>query len=519
MQIIQLTVKSRNGVTLSTPQAQLIDVDDIAAPLTATGSDSAFTLREGKKGPFSDHNTGTFITPYIVDETLAVIATAAQTVFTANVLTYKGRTLSPAAPLMGFNAKFVAARIIPWLGGSKFSYQEDSDPDLVEYTVSQTPAQILAQITANSTLPAWLLNGNSEGSEKYIGTNDAFDVPVFTDGTEMFRFKATGEIQYPLGASAGYSLISDASGNASWQNTGFGGAAITMLDPVIAQQNTPAVGPTIGDRYLVGSAPTGAWSANANDVAEWDGAVWQFTTPIVGNYVYVTTTLTTLRWNGTAWVVQPGVAILQNGNSFGIAGVRIGTNDANTLWFKTNNILRIYVDGINGSTRFVSDVKIGNLTTAPSARLHVIGSGTDTAQPIMKLEKLSGFPVLFADDSGFVGVRATAPTAFAEIFQVNGVSYFNDAAYFGTMGFISFGAGAGINIIATSTGNVAYTTATGTFNWNAGGVLDVMVLSNSGTLSLPFAQVGDGGLSSGDTYFDTAANILANGDLIMARKV
>lgn len=152
MQIIQLTVISRNGATLPSPQAQLIDVDDIAAPLTATGSDSAFTLREGKKGPFPDHNTGTFITPYIVDETLSVIATAAQTIFTANVLTYKGRTLNPAAPLMGFNAKFVAARIIPWLTGSKFFYQEDSDPDLVEYTVSQTPAQILAQLTTNSPM-------------------------------------------------------------------------------------------------------------------------------------------------------------------------------------------------------------------------------------------------------------------------------------------------------------------------------------------------------------------------------
>ena len=45
------------------------------------------------------------------------------------------------------------------------------------------------------------------------------------------------------------------------------------------------------------------------------------------------------------------------------------------------------------------------------------------------------------------------------------------------------------------------------------------VFKSSGTLNLTGCQVGNVGLVSGDTYFDTAANIQANGDLVMGRKV
>lgn len=40
----------------------------------------------------------------------------------------------------------------------------------------------------------WLLNGNSNGSEKYIGTNDNFDFPFVADGTEWMRLLKTGEL-------------------------------------------------------------------------------------------------------------------------------------------------------------------------------------------------------------------------------------------------------------------------------------------------------------------------------------
>lgn len=40
----------------------------------------------------------------------------------------------------------------------------------------------------------WLLDGNTNGAEKYIGTNDAFDFPFYTNGTEVMRLKSAGGV-------------------------------------------------------------------------------------------------------------------------------------------------------------------------------------------------------------------------------------------------------------------------------------------------------------------------------------
>lgn len=44
-------------------------------------------------------------------------------------------------------------------------------------------------------------------------------------------------------------------------------------------------------------------------------------------------------------------------------------------------------------------------------------------------------------------------------------------------------------------------------------------VNNDGKIGMPNIQVGNAGLSSGDLYVDTAANVLANGDYVVARKV
>lgn len=40
----------------------------------------------------------------------------------------------------------------------------------------------------------WALDGNTNGIERYIGTNDTFDFPIYTDGTEKMRVLTTGEV-------------------------------------------------------------------------------------------------------------------------------------------------------------------------------------------------------------------------------------------------------------------------------------------------------------------------------------
>lgn len=49
--------------------------------------------------------------------------------------------------------------------------------------------------------------------------------------------------------------------------------------------------------------------------------------------------------------------------------------------------------------------------------------------------------------------------------------------------------------------------------------ITILELKDNGNMSAPNVQVGNAGLSSGDLYFDTAANALANSDLVCIRKV
>jgi hypothetical protein len=79
--------------------------------------------------------------------------------------------------------------------------------------------------------------------------------------------------------------------------------------------NDPPVGPTIGDSYIIGAAPTGAWAGRANCVTIWSGTAWDFIpgetsagTPITmgarqeGMCVWVRDENTLYVWTGTEWL-------------------------------------------------------------------------------------------------------------------------------------------------------------------------------------------------------------------------
>lgn len=102
--------------------------------------------------------------------------------------------------------------------------------------------------------------------------------------------------------------VNTASSSAAW-------AALTRLlnaadlapnYPVLARQNAPPVGPVDGDRYLVGTAPTGTWAGRGNHIALWSNALaaWQFTPPRDGMSVVLLGTSARLQYNGAAWALD-----------------------------------------------------------------------------------------------------------------------------------------------------------------------------------------------------------------------
>lgn len=77
---------------------------------------------------------------------------------------------------------------------------------------------------------------------------------------------------------------------------------IEWQDSVLDRDLTaPPGGESAGDRYIVASVATGAWAGQENNIAEYNGASYDFTTPTLGMVVGVDDELRNVRWNSSAW--------------------------------------------------------------------------------------------------------------------------------------------------------------------------------------------------------------------------
>lgn len=73
---------------------------------------------------------------------------------------------------------------------------------------------------------------------------------------------------------------------------------LLQLKVLAMKQNTPAASPVVGNRYIVGASPTGAWAGHPLEVAEWvEGGFWEFSkasATVYGTSIYLNT--------GSDWV-------------------------------------------------------------------------------------------------------------------------------------------------------------------------------------------------------------------------
>lgn len=65
---------------------------------------------------------------------------------------------------------------------------------------------------------------------------------------------------------------------------------------------SPPATNTKGDRYLIPTNATGAWSGKVDQIAHWNGSSWEFYVPETGWSVYVDNENKNYVFNGTAWV-------------------------------------------------------------------------------------------------------------------------------------------------------------------------------------------------------------------------
>ena len=157
---------------------------------------------------------------------------------------------------------------------------------------------------------------------------------------------------------------------------------------VLNSQNTPPVSPSTGDVYLVGNSPTGAWVGHTKDIAEWNGSAWVFTDGVQGDFLYNATNALTYIFRSGNWVQTTGIPALNNGNRIS-SGLRIGTNNARSLTFETNNVNRGRFDSIgrfhiynlptsSTSDTFVTKSDLSGKLTKVGKSTFLSGVNTDT---------------------------------------------------------------------------------------------------------------------------------------------
>jgi len=119
-------------------------------------------------------------------------------------------------------------------------------------------------------------------------------------------------------------------------------SAVQGLDwqeSVLDELATPPGTPSTGDRYLVIATATGDWTGHEDDIAEWDGSAWDFTTPTKGAAVHIEDVGRHKTYNGTAWVAF-GTTI-DHGNLIGLADddhTNYHTDTRAATWHDARNV-------------------------------------------------------------------------------------------------------------------------------------------------------------------------------------
>jgi Protein of unknown function (DUF2793) len=120
--------------------------------------------------------------------------------------------------------------------------------------------------------------------------------------------------------------------------------ALTQLSVLSVGSNIAPSNPNPGDRHIVGSAPLGEWSRQANYIAMWSIGGWHFFKPKPGWFAWNGVTRSKLVWDGFAWTdwVVPAGSSLQN---MGPIGINAAASPRNPLTSAGSNTLLTHAGG------------------------------------------------------------------------------------------------------------------------------------------------------------------------------
>jgi hypothetical protein len=197
----------------------------------------------------------------------------------------------------------------------------------------------------------------------------------------------TAELGHNLGLTSGYAPADDGWGAAM-------NADIRLLDGVmlfttaVGPLNTPPGSPALGDRYIVGTVPTGAWSTHASALAvyqkdETNTSAWIYYTPKEGwsgRVLDATPTVpaVTYLYRGGAWLVQTARNLGELLAQF-VLGTIVGNGTFNFVYRAPYAGSVVGLDAETATGSFTLDVAINGTPVTGLSGVAITATPTSTA--------------------------------------------------------------------------------------------------------------------------------------------
>ena len=167
--------------------------------------------------------------------------------------------------------------------------------------------------------------------------------------------------------------------------------ALAALDALVqpgvldADRTSPPISPSEGDRHIVATGASGAWSGKAGQIAVWSGGAWAFHTPAEGWRVYDCAADLSLLWTGAAWT---GVVALPAGSA---AAPSLVVGDSGTGVFrKASGQLGLSAGGAQAGWLDQNGLHVGAPASSFAGSFHAYRTGSDSVALSLQGEAASG---------------------------------------------------------------------------------------------------------------------------------
>jgi hypothetical protein len=191
--------------------------------------------------------------------------------------------------------------------------------------------------------------------------------------------------------------------NKNYVDTAIATSPSTWISAVLdGPLNTPPSSPSSGDRYLVGTSPSGLWSGHANAIAYYTSS-WNFLTPTAGSFVNVNTYTTGFYvYSGSAWAAKD---FEETTASTGLQKVGVDIQPkfeaTNPTLQNASGSLAVKLDGSRAITSGASGIGVNLEASNPTLQIA-------TNQLGVKLD--SGAPIVTSSSGLILQVEASNPS-------------------------------------------------------------------------------------------------------------